>query len=64
MKQVSKSIWNKLNKLSKQELNKLADLMGIGFLNTDLDKDEKVIVLITESESKILNALKSLKVYK
>ena len=61
MEQVSKPTWNKVNKLSEQELDKLADLMDVGFLNDDLDKDEKVLVLTTESESKILKALKQLK---
>jgi hypothetical protein len=61
MEQVSKPTWNKVNKLSEQELDKLADIMDVGFLNDDLDRDEKVLVLTTESESKILKALKQLK---
>ena len=60
---ISKETWNKLNNLSREELFKLADLAGIGFLNhkTELDKDELVMVLQTEPESKILKALQKLK---
>ncbi|MCK5449379.1 hypothetical protein KAI32_00780 [Candidatus Pacearchaeota archaeon] len=61
MEQVSKLTWNKVNKLSEQELDKLADLMDVGFLQDDLDREEKVLILTTESESKILKALKQLK---
>ncbi len=61
MEQVSKPTWNKVNKLSEQELDKLAELMGVGFLQDDLDREEKVLVLTTEPESKILRALKQLK---
>ena len=50
-----------MNKLSEQELDKLAELMGVGFLQDDLDREEKVLVLTTEPESKILRALKQLK---
>ena len=64
MEQVSKPTWNKVNNLSEQELDKLADLMGVGFLNDDLDREEKVLVLTTEPESKILKALKQLKASK
>ena len=61
MEQVSKPTWNKVNKLSEQELDKLAELMGVGFLQDDLDREEKVLVLTTDPESKILKALKKLK---
>lgn len=45
MKQISKETWGKVNKLSEQELDKLADLMDVGFLNHDLEKDEKAFIL-------------------
>lgn len=63
MEQISKSTLDKLNKLTESRLRKLADLMGVGFLNNpdDLDKDEIIMVLSTESESKILSAFKKLK---
>jgi len=60
MPQISKNTQNKVNNLSEKDLDKLADLMGIRFLQDDLDRDEKVLVLTTESESKILNALKKI----
>ena len=63
MKQMSKSTCEKLNKLTESQLRKLADLMGIGILNNpdDLDKDEIILILSLEFESKILSALKNLK---
>ena len=57
----SKRTRNKVYKLSKKELCRLADLMDVGFLNDDLDKDDMALVLTTEPESKILKALKQLK---
>jgi len=62
MTQVSKPTGDKVNKLSEQERDKLADLMDVGFLQDDLDRDEKVLVLTTEPESIIIKALKQLKV--
>ena len=50
--------------LSILNLDKLADLMGVGMNSTNgkpLDKEEKVMILSTESKSKILKALKELK---
>ena len=44
MLQVSKPTWNKLNKLSNKQLDKLFDIMGVG-INNPLDKDEKVLIL-------------------
>tara|TARA_Y100000034_G_C6896283_1_gene413302 strand:- start:274 stop:471 length:198 start_codon:yes stop_codon:yes gene_type:complete len=60
MTQVSKLTWNKVNKLSEKELDKLAELIGVGFLQDDLDRDDKVLVLTTEPESNILEGLEKL----
>ena len=57
---ISTTTWNKLNKLSKKELLKLADLMDIGFF--EKDKDEIDFLLSTKPEPKIIKALKALKV--
>jgi hypothetical protein len=65
MSQVSKSTWDKLNRLSEEQLDKLADMVGVGMNDRidgpPLDKDEKVLILSTEPESRILKALKQLK---
>lgn len=60
MKSISKQTWNKLNSLSSNKLKDLADLMNIGFLNEPEDKAELVLLLSTESESKVLKAIKKL----
>mgnify|MGYP001586918975 CR=1 len=60
MERVSRSTWDKVNGLSEQELDKLADLMGLGFLQEDLERDDKVLILTTEPEAGILKALKQL----
>lgn len=59
---VSELTWNKLNKLSKEELLKLFDLADIGLLNDpdELDKDDLILILSTESQSKVKEALKRL----
>ncbi len=60
MAQASNLTWKKVSKLSEQELDRLADLMGVSFLQDDLDKEEKVFILMTESEPKVLKALEEL----
>ncbi len=54
-------LWEELNKLSENELHRLADLMDVGFLNEPEDKDEIVLVLSTEPLEKIKAGLKRLK---
>ncbi len=55
----NKTLWNELNGLSEEQLRKLADLMDIG-LNDPLDKDEIILILSTEPEAKILEAIQKL----
>ncbi len=61
MKTISNEIRNEIKNLSEKEINKLLDLMDIGLLNDDLDKDEKILIISTESENKIKRNLKKLK---
>jgi len=60
MKTISNETINEINNLSEREINKLLDLMDIG-LNNDLDKDEKILIISTESKDKIKRNLKKLK---
>lgn len=53
-----------LNKLTENQLDKLTEILGIGFLNEDLDKEEKIMILQTESQAKIAKAIIKLKKYK
>jgi hypothetical protein len=58
---VSKQTWNKVNSLSEKELDELAGAMDVGFLNDDLDRDEKVLILATEPEERVLKGLEQLR---
>jgi len=62
MEKISKSTSEKLKKLTESQLRKLADLIDVGIMNNpdDLDKEELILILHTESETKILAALKRL----
>ena len=65
MSLISKQTWNRINKLSEKKLDKLAEIIDIGFLQDDLDREEKVMILtITEQSSELLKALKQLKASK
>lgn len=58
-----KEIQNKLEKLSEDEIDKLADIMDVGFLDREdsIDKEDKIVMLSTESKEKIIKSLKRLK---
>lgn len=57
---LSEETRNKLENLSKNELLRLIDLMDLG-ISQDLDKNELILIISTENESKIISALKKLK---
>lgn len=50
-----------MNSLSEKELDELAGAMDVGFLNDDLDRDEKVLILATEPEERVLKGLEQLR---
>ena len=58
-----KDMQEKLGKLSEDEIDKLAEIMGVGFLDNEdsIDKDEKIMILSTESKEKILASLEKLR---
>ena len=61
-KKISEKTWIDLNRLSKGELIKLAEIMGIGLnLEPKDDKDEIIVILQTGPEGKIKKGLKNLK---
>ena len=60
IQKIKLELHDKLNEMSIEKLNKLADLMGIGFLNEPEDKKEMILILSTEKPAKIEDALKKL----
>jgi hypothetical protein len=49
-----------LEKLTIKQLNDLFDIMEIGILNNNLDKQERIMILLTEPKTKLINAFKEL----
>jgi hypothetical protein len=50
----------RLDSLSEKEIDELAKIMDVGFLQDDLDRDDKILVLSSEAEEKINDGLKKL----
>ena len=50
-----------LEDLSKKELMQLAKIIGVGFLNEPEDKEEIILILLTEPIAKLKNDLKKIK---
>ncbi len=63
---IDNDFWEQLNRLSEAEVDKLADLMGVGFLNhpEDIDREDKILVLSTEPITHIRSGLKKLRLLK
>jgi len=60
---IDKDVWDELNKLTEEQLDKLFDIMGIGVNELEgepWDRDDKILIISTESEDKIKEGLKKL----
>ena len=56
-----RELCEEMKKHSESELHRLADIMGVGFLNEPEDKDEIILILSTEPLEKIRDGLKKLR---
>ena len=62
---ISDKTYDELEKLSEKEIDKLAEILSIGFLNEDADKEEKIFIIANEQpESELIEALKKIRVIK
>lgn len=60
IQKIKSDLYDKLNELSLEQLYKLADLLEVGFINEQEDKEEIILILSTEQPSKIEEALNKL----